>query len=128
MMDVRCSCDVVPQDETSEYEITQLMVAEERDNLVSLYKLSLFNSLSCSCTAKFLVSVRRPGVVALQSVADTRRWLSITGKGLLDGKVRHKEYDYECPCNYYLLITQGGERHPWTELVVKQISGRCRLC
>ena len=43
-----------------------------------------------SFKAKFIVHVRRPGVVALQSFADTRRWISITGKGHLDGKVTSK--------------------------------------
>ena len=79
---------LAPLDAISDSRMVMLMEMEERDSLVCACTTQTPSlTTSSSSSAKFLVSVKRPGVVSLQSMADTNKWLRVTGKGNLDGKV-----------------------------------------
>ena len=85
-MELRYTCVHAPLDAISDSRMVMLMETEERDSLVCACATQT-PSLTTSSSAKFLVSVKRPGVVSLQSMADTSKWLRVTDKGNLDGKV-----------------------------------------
>ena len=86
-MELRYTCVHAPLDAISDSRMVMLMEMEERDSLVCACTTQTPSLTTSSSSAKFLVSVKHPGVVSLQSMADTSKWLRVTDKGNLDGKV-----------------------------------------